>query len=282
MRTLVFQLRIIFERLRKNFYKANQIVLFILLVGLFFLPLKADKGSEEKEKEKKYQSSTSFSLVLTRGNNKDFFFSFDTDQNLQLGKNKLNLKGSIIYSNSNSQKKSEIYYSHLKYDRKINSRAYLLGLVRAERNKLAGYNFRFAFSAGAGYTWLQQKKIEVYSEGALGWSIENSSEKIILEVDGDMDSITVRTFSSSFLSSIVSSKLVYNFSSVAQFVHQETLFLNMEDLKDYRLNSYSSISASISRNFALRMSIQIIYEHKPVLGHKNTDLFLLSSIVIKI
>jgi len=267
MRTLVFQLRIIFERLRKNFYKANQIVLFILLVGLFFLPLKADKGSEEKEKEKKYQSSTSFSLVLTRGNNKEFSFSFDTDQNLQLGKNKLNLKGSIIYSNSNSQKKSEIYYSHLKYDRKINSRAYLLGLVRAERNKLAGYNFRFAFSAGAGYTWLQQKKIEVYSEG---------------EVDGDMDSITVRTFSSSFLSSIVSSKLVYNFSSVAQFVHQETLFLNMEDLKDYRLNSYSSISASISRNFALRTSIQIIYEHKPVLGHKNTDLFLLSSIVIKI
>lgn len=275
-------MRIIPERLKKNFYKASQIAFFILLVSSSFLPLRADEENEEKEKEKKYNSSTSFSLVLTRGNNKDFSFSFDTDQNLSLGKNKLNLKGSIICSSSNNQKKSEIYYSHLKYDRKISSRAYLLGLIRADRNKLAGYNSRFAFSAGAGYTWLLQKKIEVYSEGALGWSSENKSEKIIQELIDDVPSFVERSFYESFISSIISSKLVYNISAAAQFVHQETLFLNMKDMEDYRINSYSSISASISRNFALKTSIQIVYEHKPVLGHKNTDLFLLSSIVIKI
>ena len=219
---------------------------------------------------------------MTRGNNRDSSFSFDTDQYLRLGKNKLNLKGSIIYSSSNNQKKSEIYYSHFKYDRKISSRAYLLGLIRAERNKLAGYNSRYAFSAGAGYTLLQKKKIEISTEAAFGWSSENSSEKIILEDIDDVSPITERSFSESFFSSVASSKLIYNFSAAAQFVHQEILFLNMEDLNDYRLNSYSSISASISRNFALKTSIQISYEHKPVPGHKSTDFFLLSSIVIKI
>lgn len=263
-----------------DFNKTNRIIIFILLIGLLILPLKA--AEEDEEKEKIYSSSTSLSFVLTRGNNKGFFFSFDTVQNIHLKKNELSFKGNIIYSNSNNQEKSEIFYSHLKYNRKIGSRTYLLSLVRAERNKLAGYNFRFALSVGAGYTWIQQGKTEVSSEGSFGWSSEHNSEKIIQEVVGDNPSITERLFSESFASSIFSTKLLYNISSVAQFVHQETLFLNMKDMKDYRLNSYSSISASISRYFALKTSLQIIYERKPVLGHKRTDFYLLSSIVIKI
>lgn len=262
------------------FQRLNPTVIFILLCALFILPLRAEEEGAEKEKEKRYYSSTSFSLVLTRGNNRAFSSSFDTEQNLRLAKNKLNFKGSIIHSSSNNQKESEIYYSHLKYDREISSRAYILGLVRAERNKLAGYNFRLALSVGAGFIWIQKEKIEIFSEGSFGWSNENSSEII---TSGSMNDfpITERTFSSSFLSSIFTGKLIYNISSAAQFVLNETLFLNWEDLKDYRLNSYSSISASISRYFALKTSIQIIYEHRPVLGHKNTDFFLLSSIVIK-
>lgn len=260
--------------------RINRVGTFILLASLIALPLGAEEESGEKEKEKKYYSSTSFSLVLTRGNNRALSFSFDTEQNLRLAKNVLSFKGSIIHSSSDNQKKTEIYYSHFKYDRKISSRVYLLGLVRVERNKLAGYNFRLALSIGAGYVWIQGEKIEVFSEGAFGWSNENSSEKIISPGTNDV-SITERTFSTSFFSSIFTGKVIYTISSAAQFVHQETLFLNWKDMSDYRLNSYSSISASISRNFALKTSLQIIYEHKPVLGHKNTDFFLLSSIVIK-
>ena len=264
--------------MKSFFFKIHQLIIIFLSVALFILPLKAEEKSGEKENQKKYYSSTSFSLVLTRGNNRALSFSFDTEQNLRLAKNVLSFKGSIIHSSSDNQKKSEIYYSHFKYDRKISSRAYLLGLVRVERNKLAGYNFRLALSIGAGYVWIQGKKIEIFSEGAFGWSNENSS--IIPPGTNDVP-ITERTFSTSFFSSIFTGKLVYTISSAAQFVHQETLFLNWKDMSDYRLNSYSSISASISRNFALKTSLQIIYEHKPVLGHKNMDFFFLSSIVIK-
>jgi len=268
------------NRLKSFFLKIPQLIIIFLSVALFILPLKAEEKSGEKENQKKYYSSTSFSLVLTRGNNRALSLSFDTEQNLRLAKNVLSFKGSIIHSSSDNQKKSEIYYSHFKYDRKISSRAYLLGLVRVERNKLAGYNFRLALSVGAGYVWIQGKKIEIFSEGSFGWSNENISEKIIPPGTNDVP-ITERTFSTSFFSSIFTGKLVYTISSAAQFAHQETLFLNWKDMSDYRLNSYSSISASVSRNFALKTSLQIIYEHKPVLGHKNTDFFLLSSIVIK-
>lgn len=255
-------------------------LLIILMLGFFNLPLNAQEP-QKQEKEKKYFSSTSLSGVMTTGNNKTFSFSVDTDHNFLFGRNALNFKGSVIYSGQNSGRRSEIYYSHLKYDLKVSPRAYLLGLIRAERNILAGYNFRSGFSVGAGYAWIKKKKIEVHSEGALGWSGERSSERILPKDTGDGGSIIERTILTSFLCSILTTKMTINFSSAAQFTHDEILFLNMSDLQGYRLNSNSSISASMSRNFALKTSLKIIYENKPVPGYKNMDLYLLTSFVVK-
>lgn len=254
-------------------------LLLILIHGLF-LPVKAEKEGEGRKI--KYFSSTSFSCVLTGGNNKYFSISFDTEQNLDLKRHRLNLKASLIHSRTDNERKSEIYYSHLKYERELNSKAYLLLLLRADRNKLAGYNSRFAFSGGGGYMWLKRKKLELSSEGVIGWSSENNIERLLL---GNMDGqsfIGEKSASSSFFSSLISGKLIYNLSSTAQLVHQGSFFLSLADWKDVRLNSYTSLSVSISRYFALKTSFQIIYEHSPVPGYKNTDFFLLSSIVIKI
>jgi len=121
--------------------------LFIVVIGATFLPLNSQETGK-KEKEKKYSSSTSLSSVLARGNNRTFSFSVDTDHNFLLGRNLLNLKGSVIYSDQNSGRRSEIYYSHLKYDLKVSSRAYLLGLVRAEREYPGRVWFSLRFFPG--------------------------------------------------------------------------------------------------------------------------------------
>ena len=266
--------------------KLKFFISLLLLAGLTIYPVFSqedqEKAKESDEKEIKYSSSTSLSLLLTSGNNKDFNFSFDTEQNLNFYKNRINLKGNIIFTRSNGEKKSEIYYSHLKYDRKINSRIYLLGLLRFERNKFSGYNFRFAASAGVGYTLLKRKKAEIAVEGAIGWSSENDVEKISGQPIGDENLMEETTVSNSFVSTIYSAKLVYDITPSTRVTQQEVLFLNMGSLNKYRLNSYSSISASISRYFALKTSLQINYDSHPVPGYKNTDLFLLSSLVIKI
>ena len=259
----------------------KNLILFTLLFGFFVLPLSANEEKKE-QKEKKYSSATSVSLVLTRGNNKTLSFSFDTEQNLNLDKNKLQFKGSIIYSRLNDGEKSEIHYSHLKYDRRISSRAYLLGLMRVERNVQAGYNWRFHLSGGVGYTLIKKTNIEATFESSLGWSGEKNLERSASADLNQGSTVGQDTFTTSFLSAIFSGKLVYNISSVAQFVQQEIFFLNMSDLGDYRINSNSSITASISRYFALQTSIKIVYEHQPVPGFQNTDFYLLSSIVIKI
>lgn len=254
---------------------------FVLSLLLVFTGLSArEKPLEPDQKKIDYNSATSFSLVMVKGNNDNLSFSIDTDHHLAFMRNRLNLKGRFIKASSNGVKVSEIHYAHLKYDRQIKTRAYLLGFVRYERNKLAGYNYRIALSGGAGATWIKRPAIEMSSELAFGWNNENNTNRVALtNVSGN---IWQKAINSAFLSSIFTHKLMYTMSKNAKLVHQETLFLNVENMVDYRLSSFSSISASINRWLALQSSFQIVYEHQPVEGFKNTDYFLLSSVVLKI
>lgn len=120
-------------------------------------------------KPKIYFSFTSFSLLLTGGNNQNLSYSVDTDQNLTLARNIINIKGSAIYARSNHQPRSGIYSAHVKYDRQLSARAYFMGLTRFERNKSAGYLSRFAVTTGGGFTWIKKdNKVDVSSEVSRG------------------------------------------------------------------------------------------------------------------
>lgn len=227
-----------------------------------------------------YHSSTSISFLLARGNNKTLSFSFDTDQNIGIKKDSLNLKGTLIYARDNGFMTNEIYYTHLKYNHQLGEGAYLLSLARFERNVLAGYPSRFSFSAGGGWTWIKTSKFALFSDLAVGWSSENSAAKVNL---GDVTGPPVeKSLNSSFLSTIFTSRVTFSLTPTSQVIHQEVVFVNMHDVSDYRVNSMSSLSASFSRYFGLKMTVQVNYERKPVLGYKNTDVFLISSLVIGI
>jgi len=228
-------------------------------------------------KPKIYFSSTSLSLLLTGGNNQNLSYSVDTDQNLTLAKNIFNIKGSAIYARSNHQPRSGLYYAHVKYDRRLSARAYLLGLTRFERNKSAGYLSRFSVTTGGGFTWIKKdNKVDVSSEVSLGWSGESN---IIPPSRPGSEAMTRLT---NFVSSLMSHKLIYNISPAAQIILQGTVFNNLKDLKGFRVNSYSALSATISPSLALKTSFQLIYDNRPVAGYRPTDIYFMSSFVVKI
>ena len=258
----------------------NWIAAFALSLCSICLPFQ-DKSKEEK-KQNPYSSATSFSALLTSGNTRDFSFSMDTVQNLALDNHIFKMTGQIIYARSNGERKSEIYNASLHYNLHLNKRMYFLLLSRFSRNVPSGHNFRFAFSSGAGYSWLARLKINAATEIAFGWSSENNAEKLAQQVMGGKIMTIQSNVSSSFVSSILTTKLDYHLSSSTEFVLQETLFLDLRQFQRYRLYSYASLSAAINKHFALKTSIQVTYENMPPPGFLNTDLFLLSSIVFKI
>jgi len=246
----------------------SKIAVFVLILVL----VAAGNAQEAKENEaegKIYSSSTSFSLLLTGGNNKGLTFGLDTEQNLSFDKNRLQLKGSIIYSKSDESKASELYYGHLEYKRTLSSRAYLLGLGRFERNVLSGYNYRLAFSAGAGYTWTESEDLSFSSEVALAWNSENNIKKN----NGDNVSL-------GFASCLIVNKLKIHLSKGSEINYTGIFTLNLDNANDYRLSTLLSLSVAISSHLALKTSYQVKYNHQPVPGFKDTDIYLLSSLVI--
>jgi len=265
--------------------KSGWKVIILLITGLFLLEsliLAEEKEEEDKEKSLDYSSETSLALALVRGNNQNFSLSFDTEQELKIKKlNKIEYKGKFIKANSNGEKKAEIYYSHLKYDRKILPRYYLLGFFRYERNKLSGYNYRLALSFGGGGTLIKTNNVDFTTELAFGFNNENNTTRVEVNLNNS-SSIWKETINASFISSLFTGKLSYKISDTSKIVHQETVFLNTEDFEDFRINSVSSLYSSINSMLALKASIQIVYQNLPVEGYKNTDMFFLSSLVIKI
>lgn len=256
------------------------VIALLLILCSFSFPLNTQ--AQEQKKQNGYFSSTSFSALLTGGNTKDFSFSMDTVQNLVWDKHKFKLTGQIIYTRSNGEKKSEIYNASLHYNLQLKPRTYFLVLSRFSRNVPSGYNFRFAFLSGAGYTWLAHKKINISTELAFGWSLENNAEKLAQQFIGNKMTSIQSNISYSFISSIVTTKLAYVLSPSTEFILKETLFLDLREFQRYRIYSYVAISAAINKHFALKTSVQVNYENKPVLGFKNTDFYLLSSIVFRI
>lgn len=252
-------------------------IVFALLGFLILTHAGLAETEGENSKPKIYFSSTGLSALLTAGNNKDLTISLDTDQNLTLNKDKLNLKGQAIYTRSNDEKQSEIYSAALKYDRQLNDRSYLLGLTQFSRNVLSGFNSRLAFLAGAGYSWVKKENITLATEAAFGWSTENSTEKMI---GSTVDSLKKKS-QASFLTSLLTVKMNWAISSTTEFTFQEDLFLNLANLSGYRFDTHSSLAVAINKLFALKTSVQVLYENNPVPGHKNTNVYALSSIIIK-
>jgi len=258
------------KRLRNTVnYRPKKIITVLIIIILCSINL-VHAAEEDKEEQKIYSSSTSLFLLQTSGNTSEFSFGFDTEQDLTFEKSQLNFKGSIIYAESEGVKKTEFYFSQLNYRYSFKSRFYGVGAGQFERNVLSGYNYRFSLSAGIGYFWVKSKKVEASSEAALGWNREGNIEK---ELDSDVSLI--------FASFYVSNTIKIPLSSNSELNHQNVFFFNLKTGGDFRINTISSVSFSISKSFSVKMSHQLKYNHSPVPGFKNTDQYILSSLVLK-
>ena len=247
-------------------YTQKKIAFFLL----FFVLAQIIQAYEEKnEIQKSYSSSTSFSFLLTSGNANDLSLGLDTEQNWKSKKNHFQFKGSIIYAESKGSKNTEYYYSHFQNRIEFNSKAYILGFGKLERNVLSGYNYRLALTVGAGYFWTKSEIFVLSSEAAFGWSLENNIEK---ETDSN--------FSLSFPSLLISNMIQLAISSNSELVHHDIILFNLENSDGYRVSSLTSVSISISKFFSFKISYQLKYSHNPVLGFKSTDQYLLSSLVL--
>ncbi len=265
----------------------------------------ASVRGEEKKKGLlgPWKATAELSFVVTGGNTATSAFSLGTSFTRQWTNDSLLFKSYILRSNSTmtirtargtetdfdiieekfSRLVSENYILAGQYDRRVSKK--LSGQVGLswDRNRFAGVDDRVMLTTGFGYAWVEKARTQVKTAAGLTYTLRQY-------VGQDMASFAGLRFSI-----LGDQKILDNSSVSTQFVFDDNLML----MRDWRFDWTNSVSASIAKFLALKMSLRMIYTNIPALQSlalfdleglptglfvqvplKKLDTFLTTSIVI--
>ncbi len=216
-----------------------------------------------------WKATAELSFVVTGGNTATSAFSLGTSLNRKWANDSRLLKSYILRSNSTMTTRTaqgtetdfeiieekfhrlvaENYLLAGQYDRRISKK--LSGQVGLswDRNRFAGVDDRVMFTAGFGYAWVEKARTQVKTAGGVTYTLRQY-------VGQDMASFAGLRFS--FLAD---QKILDSSSVSTQFVFDD----NLKRMDDWRFDWTNSVSASISKSLALKISLRLLYTHVPAL-----------------
>jgi len=216
-----------------------------------------------------WKATAELSFVVTGGNTATSAFSLGTSFTRKWANDSLLFKSYILRSNSTMTTRTaqgtetdfeiieekfhrlvaENYLLAGQYDRRISKK--LSGQVGLswDRNRFAGVDDRVMFTAGFGYAWVEKARTQVKTAGGVTYTLRQY-------VGQDMASFAGLRFS--FLAD---QKILDSSSVSTQFVFDD----NLKRMDDWRFDWTNSVSASISKSLALKISLRLLYTHVPAL-----------------
>ena len=240
-----------------------------LLAVLAISPFHA-RGEEKKPGLLGPWSATAeLSFVVTGGNTATSAFSLGTSFNRKWTNDSLLFKSYILRSNSTTTTRTahgtetdfdiiedkihrlvaENYLLAGQYDRRISKK--LSGQVGLswDRNRFAGVDDRVMFTTGLGCAWVEKARTQVRTAAAVTYTLRQY-------VGQEMASFAGLRFSI-----LADQKVLDNSSVSAQFVFDD----NLKRTDDWRFDWTNSVSASISKSLALKISLRLLYANVPAL-----------------
>jgi len=250
-----------------------------------------------------WNATAEISYVVTGGNTSTSAFSLGTSFSRKWTRDTLLFKGYILNSRSTtttrtaqgtetdfviiedsvSRKVAETYLLAGQYDRRISKKLTGQAGLSWDRNRFAGVDLRVMVTTGFGIAWVEKARTQVKSSAALTYTVRQY-------VGEDAESFA------GFRFSVQGEQKVFESSSVStNFVFDD----NLKRMSDWRFDWINSVTASISKSLALKVSLRTIFTHIPALQSlalfdplgeptglfvyvplKKLDMFLTTSIVI--
>jgi putative salt-induced outer membrane protein YdiY len=262
------------------------------------------RGEENKEGLLgPWKATAELSFVVTGGNTATSAFSLGTSFTRKWTNDSLLFKSYILRSNSTTTTRtawgtetdftiieekikrlvSENYLLAGQYDRRISKKLSGQAGLSWDRNRFAGVDNRVMFTTGFGYAWVEKVRTLVRTAAAMTYTLRQYVGQ------------AMASFAGLRFSALADQKILDNSSVSTQFVFDD----NLKRMKDWRFDWTNSVSASISKSLALKISLRMIYTNIPALQSlalfdlgglptglfvqvplKKLDTFLTTSIVI--
>lgn len=250
-----------------------------------------------------WQATAEVSYVVTGGNTATSAFSLGTSFTRKWAKDTLLFKGFVLNSDATTtgrtaqgtetdfevivtkttRKVAESYLLAGQYDRRISKKLAGQAGLSWDRNRFAGIDDRTIMTAGLGFACIEKPRTQLKTSAGLTYTFRRY-------VGQDWESFGGLRFTLNAEQKIFEAS---SFSSV--FVFDE----NLKDAPDWRFDWTNSLTATLSKRIALKVSLRSLYAHQPALQEiplfdllgeptglnvsvplKNLDLFFTTSIVI--
>jgi len=278
-----------------------------LVIGLLGLLMAGPAVARGQEKRTgllgPWAATAEVSYVVTGGNTATSALSLGTSFTRKWTNDSLLFKSYILTSNATTitrtaqgteddftiirteitRKVAENYLLAGQYDRHISKRLVGQAGMSWDRNRFAGVDDRVIATTGFGYSWVDKPRTQVKNSAGLTYTIRQYVGQAAESFAG-------------FRLTVSSDQKIFKSSSLS------TLFVfddNLNRSVDWRFDWANSLTASISKSFALKVMLRTLYTHVPALQSlplidlagdptglfvnvplKNLDTFFTTSLVI--
>ncbi|MGH7562711.1 MAG: DUF481 domain-containing protein [Gemmatimonadales bacterium] len=170
----------------------------------------------------------------------------------------------LVYGRSEGETVASNWRASGRYERGLNDRLYLYGILGMDRDRLAGISRRF--EEGAGVSW----KAFALPRSELGFEFGLSliQQRSLAGID---DNFTAGRLSGAFR---------HKFTETASFTQAVEFLPNLETSDDYRLNSETAVVAALSRRLSFKVGYVIRFDNLPEPGFEKTDRLLTTGLQV--
>ena len=205
------------------------------------------------------------SFVQTTGNSQSRTFGAGLKLLYQCDPWKAEFKSAFIESSANDVESSRKFTAALRGERALGERFAVYGQGSYLRDLFAGIEGQEIAEAGGIYKLLTGPRHSLSVSAGFAYTWEQRL------IPPDLN----------FAGASAGFAYGWKISPTAEFTEEFNYLYDFEDSSDWRVNNAVSVTASITKVLALKLSHQLAYLNSPVPGKKSTDTTVLASLVAK-
>lgn len=227
------------------------------VVLLLALPVVAHEEAEaEPEPEPLWVNKLGLSYLSTSGNTDTQTFGLDYVMERKPTPWGLDVVASFNRADQDGELTAERYFAGIRAKRALSDRWELFGGVSGEKDQFAGFDLRLVVDAGVTYNALLGPKHFLSFDAGVAWTDEDR-----IEPEEDVD----------YIGGILGLSYEWKFSESASLTERLVYYPNFDDTSDWRLNSVTAVTASLTKVLALQASYEIRYRNQPIGDNDDTD-----------
>ena len=241
------------------------------LHGAFLEEQKAAAELAAREKEQALRTAGVFERWSGRGEIGAYLSSGNSDNEgltaaLTLDRKGIDwshkLRGRADYQRANGRTSREQYFAAYEPRFQINQRLFAYGLAQYEKDRIQGFNGRYAVSGGVGYHVIDGSDLDLSIKTGPAYRVTDYTT-------GETDSRLAALLGADF-DWRITDRLTFTQDSnmVAESGGQATLFV---DSRNTTLNLITGLEAKVSDRLTTRLSYQVDYNSDPRPGAVTTD-----------